>query len=232
MRVVTTHDTEICYRKLLVECEYMYWRNDDDREESYAGKQYDPTASEAIDLASWADVLLIAPATMDVIADIASRRATSLLAEVANIWQCDQAKLEKARAKLPENLREHAPTRAKPLIVAPTLNVWQWAGSVQAAPPRPANQEHPRTPRDRLAAHAAWPKVTAGARITAEIVLDCGFANETAVEQARVLQAIRSLMSRGLTVFELTLHGFRSTEETREALDDYGCETIVVREEM
>ena len=36
----------------------------------------------------------------------------------------------------------------------------------------------------------------------------------------------------GLTVFELTLYGFRSTEETREALDDYGCETIVVREEM
>ena len=63
-------------------------------------------------------------------------------------------------------------------------------------------------------------------------MLDCGFANETAVEQARVLQAIRSLMLRGLTVFELTLYGFRSTEETREALDDYGCETIVVREEM
>lgn len=75
-----------------------------------------------------------------------------------------------------------------------------------------------------------WPKVPRNADITAEIVLDRGFANETAAEQARVLQAIRSLRSAGLTVFELTLHGFRPTEETLEALDDRGYETIIVKD--
>ena len=76
-----------------------------------------------------------------------------------------------------------------------------------------------------------WSKVTGGAWITAEIVLDCGFANETAVEQARVLQAIRSLM---LGSDRLRAHPVRLSIDGRDtrALDDYGCETIVVREEM
>ena len=37
-------------------------------------------------------------------------------------------------------------------------------------------------------------------------------------------------MQQTFSIFELTLHGFRPTEETLEALDDHGYETIIVKD--
>ena len=132
VRIVHTKLAERCFPELIEQLSPApakggmlpaVW-GDDDREE-------DPTGAPARENVQWADMLLIAPATTDLVGDIVGRLETGLLTEIVCNWPVDREQLEGARDQMSQSLLKEAPKHAKPIILVPAVNSWQYASMVR-----------------------------------------------------------------------------------------------------
>ena len=87
-------------------------------------------------------MLLIAPATTDLVGDIVGRLETGLLTEIVCNWPADREQLEGARDQMSQSLLKEAPKHAKPIILVPAVNSWQYASMVRRPRPKAARRFH------------------------------------------------------------------------------------------
>ena len=153
VRIVHTKLAERCFPELIAKWNVpqaqegmlpAVW-SDDDREE-------DPTGAPARENVQWADMLLIAPATTDLVGDIVGRLETGLLTEIVCNWPVDREQLEGARDQMSQSLLKEAPKHWKPIILVPAVNSWQYASMVR----RPARAQKPRAAFARTAIRALF----------------------------------------------------------------------------
>ena len=153
VRIVHTKLAERCFPELIEELSPApakggmlpaVW-GDDDRDE-------DPTGRPARENVQWADMLLIAPATTDLVGDIVGRLETGLLTEIVCNWPVDREQLEGARDQMSQSLLKEAPKHWKPIILVPAVNSWQYASMVRRA----ARAQKPRAASPRAAIPALF----------------------------------------------------------------------------
>jgi hypothetical protein len=153
VRIVHTKLAERCFPELIEELSPApakggmlpaVW-GDDDRDE-------DPTGRPARENVQWADMLLIAPATTDLVGDIVGRLETGLLTEIVCNWPADREQLEGARDQMSQSLLKEAPKHWKPIILVPAVNSWQYASMVRRA----ARAQKPRAASPRAAIPALF----------------------------------------------------------------------------
>ena len=153
VRIVHTKLAERCFPELIAKWNVpqaqegmlpAVW-SDDDREE-------DPTGAPARENVQWADMLLIAPATTDLVGDIVGRLETGLLTEIVCNWPADREQLEGARDLMSQSLLKEAPKHWKPIVLVPAVNSWQYASMVR----RRARAQNPRAAFARTAIPALF----------------------------------------------------------------------------